>query len=121
MECLRCRKTASVAAAILVKEWNGGRVGDPHPEAHHWMEQFSLVSVQASYVSALSTFPGPSNGSTGTSEVLFCTLPELQKILASVVQAFFVFPETNDPISPLLSGLLPSEISMQEASSIFYH
>lgn len=90
----RCRKTATLTGA----GGNAKVIGQDIHTYNHITEQSSplWVVIQVSTTSASSTFPVLSNGTTGTSEIFFCTLPGLQKILESVLHPL-LFPRNQCP------------------------
>lgn len=91
----RCRKTATVAGAVGSAKVIGQEI---HTYIHITEQSNPLWAViQVSTISASSTFSVPSNGTTGTSEISFCTLPGLQKILESVLHPFLLFPRNQCP------------------------
>lgn len=76
--------------------------------------------IQVSTISASSTFPVPSHGTTEHLRFLSAPSLDYRKSWSQCFIPFFFYPEINVPISLFLSGLLPSEITMQEANRVLY-
>lgn len=67
------------------------------PTTSHWVEQSPLGACPGIHCSRLLAFPVSSNGTTGTSEVLCCTLRGLQKILGVGLQPLPRLPRNQYP------------------------